>query len=117
VLPLFPLFEFRFNLYAKEGQLGRMDARRDTAVIPCGPKVEPKNCAVAAEPQCRMSFDEPLWVRCDVPPMCSFVGGRALGGQNLSPPAEGRPWGPGGSLGVDDDEIAAGPRGWFPCFR
>jgi hypothetical protein len=29
------VFEFRCNLYAKEGQLGLMDARRDTAVIPC----------------------------------------------------------------------------------
>jgi len=28
------VFEFRCNLYAKEGQLGRMDARRDTAVMP-----------------------------------------------------------------------------------
>jgi hypothetical protein len=47
----------------------------------------------------------------------NFVGGRALGGRNqLSPPAGGRPWGPGGSVGVDDDEIAAGPRGWLPCF-
>ena len=37
--------------------------------------------------------------------------GRPRGGRNqLSLPAEGRPWGPGGALGVDDDEIAAGPR-------
>jgi hypothetical protein len=33
------VFEFRCNLYAKEGQLGRMDARRDTAVMPCGLEV------------------------------------------------------------------------------
>src|SRR5579864_3752693 len=35
-----------------------------------------------AEPQCRMSLDEQLWVRCDVPPMCSLVRGRALGARN-----------------------------------
>ena len=34
------MFEFRCNLYGKEGQLGRMDARRDTAVIPCGLKLD-----------------------------------------------------------------------------
>jgi carbon-monoxide dehydrogenase small subunit len=35
----------------------------------------------------------------------------SLGGPNqLSLPAERRPGGPGGALGVDDDEIAAGPR-------
>jgi hypothetical protein len=34
------VFEFRCNLYAEEGQLGLMDAQRDTAVMPCGPKVD-----------------------------------------------------------------------------
>ncbi len=28
------------NLYAEKAQMGRMDARRDTAVIPCGLKVD-----------------------------------------------------------------------------
>jgi hypothetical protein len=31
--------EFGCNWYAEEGQLGLMDARRDTAVMPCGLKV------------------------------------------------------------------------------
>jgi hypothetical protein len=34
------VFEFRCNLYAKEGQLALMDARGDTAVMPCGLKVD-----------------------------------------------------------------------------
>ena len=34
------MFEFRCNLYAEEMQLGCMDARRDTPVIPCGLKVD-----------------------------------------------------------------------------